>query len=568
MLKRGRHRLSNTLSVGVPLVMGVLLLTGWGVVPHPDAYPVVASGSIEYTSGPYQSRSDTLHIGIVFSGNFFPLPPALLPNGPESWIMSQVYGPGLILPSTKTNGNDLPQVALACGFTEGVVPGTTFFTVKEGVRFHDNSQLTLADIKATFERYQRLAEDDNPAIDSAFKYINSIEIEPDQNRLSVVMPDGMKVQPYRIATVAPLAPALGELSRLGVDEEPIGLGGYTYRLVTEPTGAGVARRGVIYLRAFEGYFEGSPEIKNIAVHLYPNDRELIQAFITGDVHVARLPTHRVTTTLKKLLEGSRLERNSLVRMYPRPNHFFFLAFNNARFPFNITGVRSALARAIDRNAMADEPPFASVITDLPVHPRSSLGRSGHSAYLPTAAKRMLQETGLLRRGEPTDRTGQPIRLSLIYPDHVSLYEEMALQIKNDLQRIGFRIDAEPVSPEIVRKRLREGDYSLAISEMTLPPTPGAIRRLFYSTNAASGLNFSRYRNLTFNTSIDAVILQRVPNPESYLDSAVRLLGDEFPLLPLFFQANEYYVFNNSIVDPNSVGRVLSRLEPIAKWKWR
>ena len=104
--------------------------------------------------------------------------------------------------------------------------------------------------------------------------------------------------------------------------------------------------------------------------------------------------------------------------------------------------------------------------------------------------------------------------------------------------------------------------------MTLPPTPGAIRRSFYSTNAASGLNFSRYRNLTFNTSIDAVILQRVPNRESYLDSAVRLIGDEFPLLPLFFQANEYYVFNNSIVDPNSVGRVLSRLEPIAKWKWR
>jgi len=237
------------------------------------------------------------------------------------------------------------------------------------------------------------------------------------------------------------------------------------------------------------------------------------------------------------------------------------------------GVRPTLARAINRKAMLDEPEAWSVITEFPIHPRSRLGESPRvlrspTRYMPTTARRMLQEAGLIRQGQAIGRTGQQIRLNLIYPDHVELYEEMALRVKNDLQRLGFRIDAEPVPPEVVRKRLQEGDYWLALSEMTLPPTPEAIQRIFHSTNASSGLNFTRYRNLTFDTNIDAMIFQRAPNPETNRDAAIRLLGDEFPLLPLFFQANEYYVFNISILDPESLGYIGTRLEPIAKWGWR
>ncbi len=487
--------------------------------------------------------------------------------------MSQVYGPGLLLPPTKYNEDESPVPALGSLDSDEARPGTTSFIVRDGVSFHDGSELSPEHIRVTFDRYRQLARDADPYIDPAFAYIDSIGIDSDQDRLSLLMPGWMKTQPYRLATVAPLSPALPELGHLSVEEEPLGLGGYTYRFDTEPAGEGGARRGVIHLSAFEGYFEGSPEIKHVAVHLYPNDRELIRAFITGEIHVARLPTFHAWQSLEAQLPGSPQSDNALPKNYPRPNHFFFLAFNNARSPFDMEGVRPTLARAINRKAMLDEPEAWSVITDFPIHPRSSLGESPRvrrspTRYMPTTARRMLQEADLIRQGQAIGRTGQQIRLNLIYPDHVELYEEMALRVKNDLQRLGFRIDAEPVPPEVVRKRLQEGDYWLALSEMTLPPTPEAIQRIFHSTNASSGLNFTRYRNLTFDTNIDAMIFQRAPNPETNRDAAIRLLGDEFPLLPLFFQANEYYVFNISVLDPESLGYIGTRLEPIAKWGWR
>jgi ABC-type oligopeptide transport system substrate-binding subunit len=147
---------------------------------------------------------------------------------------------------------------------------------------------------------------------------------------------------------------------------------------------------------------------------------------------------------------------------------------------------------------------------------------------------------------------------------------MALRIKNDLQRLGFRIDAEPLSPEVVRTRMKEGDYTLVLSEMTLYPTPDAIGQIFHSSNIENNLNFTRYSSSTFNSLIDGFFRrdQSESRLDSYFQSAVRLLGEEYPLIPLFFQANEWYVFNNSVLDPDFIAMPQRRLNPIAEWKWR
>ncbi len=569
MQSSDRNSHSKILMQGIPVLAGIWLLAAWGVGPalQNDLSSGSRSDADLFNSG--KTLIDTLHIGIVYSGNFLPLPPAMLTDGPERWIMSQVYGPGLVLPSNRINGSEPPELALASEMSPGVTPGITTFSLKEMVRFHDGTILTLDDFISTFDIYRRLVAEDNPVVDPAFEWIESVGIDTERNQLVLEMPPWMDVQPRRVASVAPLAHNLDELNSAGINEQLVGLGGYTYTLSSEQTAGG--RRGVIHLQAFEGYLPESPEIKNVAVHLYPNDRELIQAYITGRVHVARLPTFHAATSLEELLKGSAQERSALTRMYPRPNHFFFLAFNNTLAPFDNPKVRSALVRAINRKAMADEPPFASVITDFPVHPRSNLGRnlrSSAAAYIPTAARRLLNEAGLMRGGEARTQTGDPIRLTLIYPNHVTLYEEMALRIKNDLQRLGFRVDAEPLSPEIVRARMREGDYMFALSEITLSPTAESISRLFHSSNIENGLNFTRFRSVTFNSAVDGFLRREAPNLESFLESALRLLGDEYPLIPLFYQANEYYVFNNSVLNPDNIALPLRRLNPIAEWKWR
>ena len=569
MQSSDRNRHLKILIRGIPVITGVWLLAGWGFGPvqQNDLSPGSNSNADLFNSG--MARIDTLHIGIVYSGNFLPLPPAMLVDGPERWIMSQVYGPGLVLPSNEYNGYESTELSLALEMNPGVTPGLTTFSLKEGSRFHDGTILTLDDFVTTFDLYRQLASENNPIVDPAFKWIESVEVDTDLNQLVLEMPTWMDVQRQRVATVAPLAHTFEELNSAGISEQLVGLGGYKYKLDSEQTSGGIS--GVIYLQAFEDYQPDSPEIRNIAVHLYPNERELLQAYTTGRIHVARLPTFHAATSLQELLKGSTQERSGLLRMYPRPNHFFFLAFNNSRFPFDSQRVRSALVRVINRKEMADEPPALGVITDVPVHPKSTLGKSLRSstvAYSPTAARRLLNETGITIDGEVWTQSGDPIRLTLIYPNHVTIYEEMALRIKNDLQRLGFRVDAEPLPPAVVRARMREGDYMFALSEMTLPPTAESINRLFNSDNIESGLNFTRYRSVTFNTSMDGFFDGRGPNPESYLEGALVLLGNEYPLIPLFYQANEYYVFNNSVLNPDYLAHPGSRLNPIAEWKWR
>ena len=559
MLSSDRNRHSKILMRGIPVFAGVWLLAGWGAGPaqQNDLSSGSRSDADLFNSG--KTRIDTLHIGIVYSGNFLPLPPAMLTDGPERWIMSQVYGPGLVLPSNKYNGSESLELSLASEMSSGEISGITSFSLKEEVRFHDGTILTLDDFISTFDLYKQLVAEGNPVVDPAFEWIESVEIDTDRNQLVLEMPPWMDVQPYRVATVAPLAHNLDELNSAGISEQLVGLGGYTYQLRSERTAGGM--RGVIHLKAFDGYLPESPDIRNVAVHLYPNDRELIQAYIIGRLHVARLPALSAVTTLEQLLEGSPQKDTALRRI------------NNSRFPFDDQRVRSALVRAINRKAMADEPPAWSAITDIPIHRDSTLGKnlpSSPSAYVPTAAGRLLNEAGIMRGGEARTQTGDPIRLTLIYPNHLTLYEEMALRIKNDLQRLGFRVDAEPLPPQVVRARMGEGDYIFALSEITLFPTAESIRRLFHSSNIENGLNFTRYRSLTFNSAIDGYFRREAPTQtlESYLEDAVRMLGNEFPMIPLFYQANEYYVFNNSVLNPNDIARPLSRLNPIAEWKWR
>lgn len=568
MQSSDRNRHSKILMRGIPVFTGVWLLAGLGAGPalQNDLSPGSPSDPDLFNSG--KTRIDTLHIGIVYSGSFLPLPPAMLTDGPERWIMSQVFGPGLVLPSYKYNGSEPIELSLASEMSSEKISGITSFSLKEEIRFHDGTLLTLDDFISTFDLYKRLVAEGNPVVDPAFEWIESVEIDTDQNQLVLEMLPWMDVQPYRVATVAPLAHTLDELNSADISEKLIGLGGYTYQPGSERPAGG--RRGVIHLQAFDGYMPESPEIRNVAVHLYPNDRELIQAYITGSVHVARLPTFHAATLLEELLKGGAQERSALIRMYPRPNHFFFLAFNNSRFPFDDQRVRSALVRAINRKAMADEPSAWSAITDFPVHRKSTLGKKlpgSPTAYVPTAARRLLNEAGIMRGGEARIQTGDPIRLTLIYPNHVTLYEDMALRIKNDLQRLGFRVDAEPLPPHVVRARMSEGDYMFALSEITLFPTAESINCLFHSSNIEKGLNFTRYRSVTFNSAIDG-FFRRVPDPESFLEDALRLLGNEFPLIPLFYQANEYYVFNNSVLNPDDLAHPGSRLNPVAEWKWR
>jgi len=107
MSQRTGHKRPRTITVTLPLLAILCLISGHAL-PEGDAAP--GRSESDPSAGPVldgiltperQEQNGTLDIGIVSTIDFVALPPAFLPDGPERWIMEQVYGPGLILPPLK-----------------------------------------------------------------------------------------------------------------------------------------------------------------------------------------------------------------------------------------------------------------------------------------------------------------------------------------------------------------------------------------------------------------------------------------------------------------------------------
>ncbi len=594
MSQRTGHKRPRTLTVTLPLLAVLCLISGHAL-PEGEAAP--GSGGSDLSAGPVrdgiltreqQEENGSLVIGVVSTMDFVPLPPALLRDGPERWIMEQTYGPGLILPPLK--GVIEPGLILESeGFNEVGTDSFTF-TLRQGITFHDGTVLTPEHVKNTYDRLHDLANGPfcPPELDPAFALIDTIRIDRETNQIIIQMPSALREQLLRIAATAPLHPDFlpsdTDVDPLPyivktADIAPKGLGAYKPVYVEDT--------GMVILNEHREYFDDRPIIRNITVRLFSTDEEMNRAFITGEVKLVRLPTLKAFGTLLTESEGSDLTAREgasyLIRWYRQPNHFFYLAFNTSRDPLNISTMRRALAHAIKRTDLdfRDEPPGWSIITDIPLHPDSRLGQRhpGQSAraYAPrTASLRRIRENPAInnnRAGYPLDGEGNPYQLELIYPGHVSHYETLARRIKNNLENLQIQVEVTEVSPEELRDRIREGDYQLALSEMTLPPTVDALQRLFWSGNAWSGLNFTRFVNDEFDTAVQGAILhrqgRRVPyNWRHYANDCVSILFNEVPLLPLFFQANEYYFFDNNYINVDFLGPNGGRLAPMYKWRRR
>ena len=583
------HKRPRTLAVTVPLIAAAIALSGNGL-----RGPVQPAGTVDFPGylgeGIFaierQGPGSTLHIGIVSTMDFIPMPPALLPDGPERWIMEQVYGPGLILPPLK--GVVEPALIIPQGgFIEGEAANEFHFKLISGITFHDGEELTVDHFKRTYELFKRLASTSygHSEVDPAFAYIDEIVINRDENSIIIRMPGRMRDQLLRIAATAPLHSRFLDAAP-GSPDDPwnsilseandlaLGLGAYNFEY--DP-----ARR-IIHLLEYRNYFDGRPNIRQISIHLYQKDQELIQAFITGDVQMVRLPTYKAYGTIRSESEGSGLtDIFGMVneRFYPQPNHFFYLAFNTTKEPLNIPNMRRALAFAIKRTDLdfRDEPPGMSVLADVPLHPDSRLGQKAQKArqYLPRAgALRIIRDISAIshtRTGYPRNAQNERFTLNLIYPDHVSHYETLARGILNDLGNLELQIEVTPLSPQELRKRIETGDYDLAISEMTLPPTVDYFQRLFTSVNARSGLNFTRYVNEEFDTAVQGAMarlrgIRPEYNRQPYIRTFLKHLFDEVPMLPLFFQANQYYFFNNLFLDVEQLGPIGERLAPMSDWR--
>jgi peptide/nickel transport system substrate-binding protein len=278
---------------------------------------------------------------VGFSRDADTLDPANHRNRETETIIRNLYD-GIL-----TRGSDMaihPEIAES--YTQ-VSPTVYEFTIREGIRFHDGSEMTVEDVKFTLDRITQeggMGDQTSPRRD-LMGPVASVEIIDDVT-IRVNLSEPWPLLPAMLPNQQIVSRAHVEaVGNEGMATQPMGTG--PFRLVDW-------RRGdSVIMERFEDYYggaDGLPPVGNACVErvifqVIPESASRVAALLSGDVHIINeLPAHSINQVANN--PGTEV-------MTVNGTRSFFLAMNNESEIFSNLLVRQAVAHAIDRDLLID-----------------------------------------------------------------------------------------------------------------------------------------------------------------------------------------------------------------------
>ena len=448
-----------------------------------------------------QARKE-LRVGVV--GLTVPLDPASALDGATPLIAHQVFD---TLVAYRDGSTEIePALATRWAVSRDGLVWT--FTLREGVRFHDGSLVTGAEVAASFRR--QLAPDLPgtawPALLRGRPGVVKDVRAPDARSVQFVL-----IQPY-----APLLSVLAHPG-LAVARATTGLDGVARLVGSGPYRVVDAAPGRIAMEAVPGYRGGPARMERI-VFLEVTDDDNAEAEFDArslDVWFPPGPPRRMTGALST--PGLRVG---------------YLAFQTEKEPFSRKRIRHAVAAALD-------PALIGVALDNAAVPLPSFLPAGVWARRegsPVLGGTRDAVRALLADGWPKGYKATMLASGETAP--VSMPRLAAtLEAALGAADIPIQVRVEPV--ERVRAALQGGDHEMALVETTVV---GGDPHLFLfplstSEGASKGpraLNYSFYRNPRLDDVLArASQLSFRPERARLYQRAQALLADDLPWLPIY-----------------------------------
>lgn len=257
---------------------------------------------------------------------------ALDPHGAQSVEEATAVVSSMVLDTLvardRATGELVPSLATSW---EAVNDTTWQFTLREGVKFHNGSDFTSEDVKASLERVLELEGPLAPL----WALVESVET-PDP--LTVVINTSEPVGTVPVsATLLFIGPA-DAMSEEGFFNQPYGLGPFKFVSWTPDA--------ELIVEANEDYWGGSPALQRIVMRDIPETAARVTALVTGEV---QFTYGLAADQLPALEEDPNLTIDST------PSYvYYFNWFNCSREPFTDARVRQAMAYALDVDSMVAE----------------------------------------------------------------------------------------------------------------------------------------------------------------------------------------------------------------------
>ncbi|MDI6863537.1 MAG: ABC transporter substrate-binding protein [Pseudothermotoga sp.] len=402
-----------------------------------------------------------------------------------------------------------------------VDPYTIVFKIREDVKFHDGTPLTVEDVLFSFERI--LNPDTKSPAAAFYQDVESIKAISD-NKIEFKLKKPM---------ASALLPNFAGVNSSIVSKKFVE-SGKNLQLETNGTGpfylAEYVQGNYIVLKKNPHYFvKDQPYLDEIKIVFMPEEVSRVSALRNGDVDIAKI---NEPLNVRQFPEGR-------FKIYRSPVlSYYLIGINTTRKPFDDPRVRNALNYAINREAIIKTVAFGEGVVTGPlspmVQPWALLPKDfDEYTYNPAKAKQLLAQAGYPNGFEFEIVTSQRYN-----------FDKVAQVIQAQLAEVGVRAKINLVEWGIFIKRWRESDFDAFISMNSGSIEPDIQ---FYRTFHSKGsTNVFRYSNPRVDELLELgrSTVDTTKRKEIY-DELQRLLVKESPIIFLY-SANQIFVSNASV----------------------
>lgn len=351
------------------------------------------------------------------------------------------------------------------------------FKLKEGIKFHDGSDLTSEDVKSSLNRAKS-----QTLIAHIVEQIDDVEVVDDYN--------------FVIRTKVPFAPLLNNLADPACSilpkelidanndfgKNPVGSGPFTF-VSWNPSEKAVFEK-------FADYFdkEHASQFKTLELRVIPEGSSRTIALETNEIDIN-------TSVLAS--DYNRVVENKDLGMYEgTANQLYGLFYNENMEPFNNADFRRAVEYAVDKEAVckaSQEGKGDRLTSILPLKVVGNID-PGYT-YDVEKAKECLKESGYVQP------EGQVFTLNTMG----DLNTKMAVVIQANLKDIGINIEVEQNTVAYHMEQCGLGNFEMAIMGWATAPDPDRFLRPLFHKDSLGTNNFSQYNNDEISAKIDAAV---------------------------------------------------------------
>ena len=475
------------------------LLSGWRrrAASLPILLPTLAGGACASDTTP----RDATTLVAAISTDPGQLNPAITTNGSVHAASGLLYD-GLVALDDSLR----PEPALAVRWEIEQGGARYRFHLRRGVRWHDGTPFTAADVRFTFE--QLLLRFHARTRASMAPALASVDAPDDSTVVFTFRRPYAPLLQQLDVSEAPILPAHlfagSDPLRNPVNIAPVGTGPYRF--------ASYVPHSEIRFTANRDYFGGAPALANVVLRVIPDDDTQVAALEAGEVDwLFAVPG----PARRRLRADSRVRVSRSALSAGGSNCITTLGFNLDRPWFRDVRVRKAIAHAVNRPQFVERVLFGEGrAADAPI---SSQIAFAHARDLPIAAfdvaeaERLLHAAGWRRqgadvrtaRGVPGVADGAPFTIGFKGMPGQMVYGNL---LRAQLRVVGIDLRLEPLEPAVFASAVFTArDFDTAIGAYCNGTDPEiGVRRMYVSSSVAPVpfSNMAGYRNPVMDALFD------------------------------------------------------------------